>query len=46
VPLADVRSIDELDDPPSQQPVLTGVGAQPVHDPEALMRFESLGSSR
>ena len=28
------------------QPVLTVVGGQPVHDPEGLMRSESLGSSR
>jgi predicted amidohydrolase YtcJ len=35
-----------VDDLPSQQPVLTVVGGQPVHDPEALMPFESLGSSR
>jgi predicted amidohydrolase YtcJ len=35
-----------VDDLPSQQPALTVVGGQPVHDPEALMPFESLGSSR
>jgi hypothetical protein len=31
---------------PVPQPVLTVVGGQPVHDPEGLMRSESLGSSR
>jgi len=37
---------EAVDDLPSQQPVLTVVGGQPVHDPEALTPFESLGSSR